>query len=227
MNLWAKRWNGSSWVYYILFAGHAEYENEIGAPYVWRHNDVQVGWINRSSFWEAATKNIFNEWETNSDSSRVYVTSSAHWSLRNNWFYRSGAEKAFPLSYKFGSNQYAVGDVMCKSGIGYMHPQTESYSPCGTVIGKNYTQWSQRCCQDNDDIKVYNLNRADFNYSLSGYGLSGGDSGAIVHGGWENGGSGSGWAGIAGPNQLGFYSLPGKIESDLQVTVCLNEDCSN
>lgn len=183
-----------------------------------------VGSITRSSFWEAAYEDCAVQFppcrlEADSDSSRVFVSTTAHTNMRNNFVWHSDTQNGYSLNYVHTSGMTAVGDPICKSGMGYT-PKTS----CGAVDSKNWhgVDALRERNGTTEQIWVNYLNRADFNSAGAGWGLDIGDSGAVVY----TGSGGVGWAGIAGPTVDGFYSRATKIEEDLLVSVCITWDCN-
>ncbi len=220
-NQWAKRLSGSTWLYYVLFSGHAIKKFADGSDAYWYHNGDRIGYISRSSLWDATYPENGTLY-ANSDSARIYVTNQAHGSMAQSWMYKSDAQKDYSLTSKLLAADYIVGDPMCKVGVGYQTGSGE-YLSCGRIEAENETFQSQRCCEDQALVWVRYQTRGDFNgWIESGTGVGPGDSGAVIFG---LGANGLGWAGIAAAGQ-GWFSRPNRIETDLQLDVCLDSSCT-
>lgn len=196
IGLWAK--SGSQ--RFVLMAGHGDLNGS------WQHDAFTIGSHHLNSLWHNLSGCPSNCW-TSADVARI---ANSHGSP-NNWVYKDAGLKTLNMT---SLNPGSVGDTACKSGMG--KDSNNDYYQCG-IISTTTGITSIERLPGSAVIDLYNMMRADFNRSLPGSGLVGGDSGASIF-------YGNTFRGMAATGE-GYYSKPYHIQDLLGVAICITPNC--
>jgi hypothetical protein len=191
----------------MIAAGHMGEGNDI-------YNSGFIGTAVASSLQSGSYFNLtcFCQ-RANSDSARIVLHDQANDYNANNFIYLNDSIKNQQLTSNLGADDYAVGDYLCKIGMGTLYYLGNALK-CGQVMAEGGTFRSP-----------FNGVFVDHQTQVS-FATWPGDSGAPVYG---IGSVGNGWAGVtaasAPDNSWGFVSIPKYVKLDINITPCATSAC--